>query len=374
MTSPALAASARPAVDRSRELAYTSYLRVLAIVGVVFIHIAGLSFVNKDLHGTPAWWLGAVMNYSSRWAVIVFVMVSGALLLRPPAVPDAGRFYRKRLAKLGIPLLVWHAVYITLQVVSWEHPPAPRRLLANLLEGRSYTALYFFWLILGLYAVTPLLWPLVQAWSRCALAVAGAALAALPALDVVLQGLIALLREQPRVLSTPTLVTQFLPYVGFFLLGYALRDVAVRGARLVALVGGLLALLAQMVLQATLSKPLTADGEGVVNALLPLNYQGTVVGLSAVAVFVVVKSLVHPGSRLARPSASRRARALGELTFGVFACHLLVFYVLARLPGVGLQKGATTAPGVLALNAAVVVVSFAFAWLLSRTPLLRRAV
>ena len=374
VTSPATTEPALAVGDRSRELAYTSYLRVLAIVGVVFIHIAGLSFVRKDLHGSPAWWLGAVMNYGSRWAVLVFVMVSGALLLAPPTDQDAGRFYRKRLAKLGVPLLVWHAVYITLSVISWKPQPGPRRLVANLLQGQSYTALYFFWLILGLYAVTPLLWPLVSAWPRRGLAIAGAALAALPALDVVLRSIIAVLREEPRELPDPTLVTQFLPYVGFFLLGYALRDVVVRGVRLLALVGTLVALLVQMVLQATLAPPLSADGDGIVHALLPLNYQGTVVGLSAVAVFVVVRSLVHPGSRLASPSASRRARFLGELTFGVFACHLLVFYILARVPGVDMQKGATTVPGVLALNAAVVGASFAVAWLFSRTAVLRHAV
>ena len=32
-------------VDISRELAYTSYLRVAAMVGVVIIHVAGLTYV-----------------------------------------------------------------------------------------------------------------------------------------------------------------------------------------------------------------------------------------------------------------------------------------------------------------------------------------
>jgi len=365
-----------PAVERARELAWTSYLRVAAIVGVVLIHVAGLSFVREGLEGTTARALGGALAYGSRWAVIVFVMVSGALLLTPPADPDPGRFFRRRLGKVGIPLVVWHAAYIPLSAARWDF--TPRELLANLLEGRSYTALYFFWLIIGLYALTPLLWPLVSALTTRALGVAGAALAAVPALDVVLRGLVAVLRDEPRVLPEPTLVTQFVPYVGYFLLGCALRSVEWRGARLVALAALLAGLLAQMVWQALAVEAAGDAAEsaatGVLSVLLPLSYQGAVVGLSAVAVFLLARGLVHPGSTWAAPSRAARTRRLGDLTFGVFAVHLLVFWAVAQVPGLDVEEGATTAPGVVLLSGMVVVVSFGVAWLLSRTPVLRRAV
>ncbi len=340
----------------------------------MLIHVAGLSFVREELDGTAAWALGGALAYGSRWAVIVFVMVSGALLLTPPADPDPRRFFRRRLAKVGIPLLVWHAAYIPLSAARWDS--TPRELLANFLEGRSYTALYFFWLILGLYAVTPLLWPLVSALTTRALGVAGAALAAVPALDVVLRGLVAVLREEPRVLPEPTLVTQFVPYVGYFLLGYALRGVVLRGARLAALAAVLAGLLAQMVWQALAVEAVDAEtgSTGLLPVLLPLNYQGAVVGLSAVAVFLFARGLVHPGSTWAGPARAARLRRLGDLTFGVFAVHLLVFWAIAQVPGLDVEEGATTAPGVVLLSAVVVVVSFGVAWLLSRTPVLRRVV
>ena len=227
-----------PPSRRAADLAYTSYLRVVAIVGVVFIHIAGLTYIQHDLEGTPGWWLGAAMRCGSQWAVLAFVMVSGALLLAPPARPDTGTFYRRRLARLGIPLLVWHIVYITRAVLTWSPSPSPERLLSMFLQGQSYTGLYFFWLILGLYAVTPLLWPVAAALSTRALVLAGAALAALPALDVALRGAIALLSDKTPKEPGLTLVTQFLPYVGYFLLGYALRNVVLRGARLALLAAG----------------------------------------------------------------------------------------------------------------------------------------
>ena len=375
LTAPTDSEPSEPAPPSSRAaaLAYTSYLRVVAIVGVVFIHIAGLTYNQHDLEGTPGWWLGAAMKYGSKWAVLAFVMVSGALLLAPPARPDAGTFYRRRLARLGIPLLVWHIVYISLAVLTWSPRPSSERLLAMFLEGQSYTGLYFFWLILGLYAVTPLLWPVAATLSTRALALAGGALAALPVLDVALRGAIALLSDKTPQEPELTMVTQFLPYVGYFLLGYALRNVVLRGARLALLAAGLVVLLVEQVVQATVAYPERPAG-GIPDALSPLTYQGLVVGLSAVAVFVIIRSLAHPGSTWAQPARARRARALGDLTFGVFACHLLVFFVLAKVLGLDVQRGAESVAGVLAINAAVVVVAFAVAWLLSRTPVLRRAV
>ncbi len=375
---PATAAPTVPGT--AQRLAYTSWLRVIAIVGVVFIHVAGLTYINPDLKGSSAWWLAAAMDYGFKWAVPVFVMVSGAVILRPPAVPSAGEFYRRRLARLGIPLVFWHAVYVTL-VVTVVSPGVPAsRVVASILTGKAYTALYFFWLILGLYALVPLLWPLVRALSQRQLVLAGAGLAAVPATDAALRGLISLLRDRPVVDAPPTLVTQFVPYVGFLILGYALGQVVLRGKALLGVAVAWLALSAELVLQAALvgdptSHVGTPKGLGaLLGAVSPLTYQGAVLGLTAVALFVLVRSLAHPSSVLAAPAVARRMRSLGDLTFGVFACHLLVFAVVARLPGVDLVKGAESVPGVLGISGTVVVLAFVVTAVLRRIPGLRRVV
>lgn len=376
--SPATAAPAGPGT--AQQLAYTSWLRVIAIVGVVFIHVAGLTYINPHLKGSSAWWLAATMDYGFKWAVPVFVMVSGAVILRPPATSSARGFYRRRLARLGIPLVFWHAVYVTL-VVTVVSPGVPAsRMVASILTGKAYTALYFFWLILGLYALVPLLWPLVRALGQRQLALAGAGLAAVPAADAALRGLISLLRDRPVVDAPPTLATQFVPYVGFLLLGHALGQVVLRGKALVAVALAWVVLSTELVLQAALvGDPTSHVGKprglgALLVAVSPLTYQGAVLGLAAVALFVLVRSLAHPSSALAAPAVARRMRSLGDLTFGVFACHLLVFAVLARLPGVDLVKGAESVPGVLGLSGTVVVLAFVATAVLRRVPGLRRVV
>lgn len=380
MDAPPTPSPAGTPVDGLSLLAYTSWLRVIAIVGVVCIHVAGLTYVNPDLEGSGAWWLAAALDFGAKWAVPVFVMVSGAVILRPPADPSARRFYRRRLGRLGIPLVFWHVVYVVLVVTVVDPEVEAPAVVANVLAGEAYTALYFFWLILGLYAVVPLLWPVVRAWSPRQLTVAGAGLVAVPALDAALRGVIALLEDRPVDDASPTLVTQFVPYVGFLLLGHALGPVVLRGRALVLTALGTAALCAELVLQAAVvgdpgSDVGTPTGAGaVLAAVSPLTYQGAILALAAVGVFVVVRSVAHPSSALAAPALARRMRRLGDLTFGVFACHLLVLAAVVRLPGVDLVDGAESLPGVVTLVGVVVVLAFAVTAVLARLPGLRRVV
>ena len=79
--------SAIAAGCEAADLAYTSYLRVVAIVGVVFIHIAGLTYIQDDLEGAPGWWLGAVLAINA--AVVVVAFAVAWLLSRTPVLRRA---------------------------------------------------------------------------------------------------------------------------------------------------------------------------------------------------------------------------------------------------------------------------------------------
>lgn len=302
-------------------------------------------------------------------------MVSGALLLRPPADPSPNLFYRRRLSRISIPLAFWHVVYITITVTILMTAPKPGRLVARFLRGESYTGSYFFWLILGLYLITPLLWPLVASTSRRALGVAGALLVAAAAANLSTLRLVARLEGGANPAGDPTLFTQFVPYVGFYLLGYALRDVVVRGRGRVAT---LAALTAALCLEPTwqLTGPFVfgAHTAASLNLLTPVSYQGWILGLASVAVFVLARSVIHPQSRWAKPGAARWARRAGDLTLGVYASHLALMIMLRRIPGHNLPVGATTMTELVLLCTATVLDPFALTMVLQRIPLMRRTV
>jgi surface polysaccharide O-acyltransferase-like enzyme len=187
--------------------------------------------------------------------------------------------------------------------------------------------------------------------------------------------LIGRLEKGPNPAGDPTLFTQFVPYIGFFILGYALRDFIVRGRLRIALLAVVtMALCLEPAWQLTgpfVFGPYTADH---LNLLTPVSYQGWILGLASVAVFVLARSVIHPQSRWAQPRAARWARTAGDLTLGVYATHLMLMIMLRRIPGHNLPVGATTMEQLVVLCTATVLGAFVLTMVLQRIPLLRRTV
>lgn len=347
-------------------LAFTSYLRILAIAGVVMIHVmAGLA-TNEAARGSIRWWVANVLDSGSAWAVPVFLMVSGALVLDPDPPRTPGQFYRRRLQRVAIPLVVAHVAYFAVRPLQLNQELDPRIVVRDLLNVEVAAHLYFFWIIAGLYVVAPLLRAFVAARPRREVAWLGAAA----------MGWMLLVTLSVRLLAAtggasspwaPPMLTLFLPYIGYFVLGYVLRDV--RLAPLAA-VGTLLAFAAS-----ELAQILVATGQlhGIAAGLLSGGYQGIPVTVASVTLFLLARTIVAPGSRLASPGWATTARRIGDLTLGVFVFHLIVKLELQRTVLSSLRPGLLL-PDALALFAAVLVASFALCALIGRVPLLRRSI
>ena len=158
-------------------------LRVAAGIAVVLLHVSGYAFRALDAGFTATWWVGNVVNSSTRWSVPVFVMISGALLL-PRSSETPVEFYRKRAARLLVPLAFWPVFYAALDLHLHDRTVTAGRVLrAAFVRTDAYYHLWFLYMIVGLYALTPLLRPWVRRAGPGAL-LAGAALAFVPFLAV----------------------------------------------------------------------------------------------------------------------------------------------------------------------------------------------
>ncbi|MBP1664160.1 MAG: acyltransferase 3 [Bacteroidetes bacterium] len=94
---------------RENNIEWLDSLRALAIIGVLFIHISSpvvkMSFGGNMLY----WWIGNIVNSTIRFAVPVFLMISGVTMLNREY--KLGEFYKKRITRVLIPLLFWMVVY-----------------------------------------------------------------------------------------------------------------------------------------------------------------------------------------------------------------------------------------------------------------------
>ena len=364
----AIATAPESARERhARNLAFTSYLRILAIVAVVGIHTLTAIVGNEAIHDSRTWLVATALNRSLSWAVPVFVMVSGALLLAPVEGETPGMFYRRRLRRIAIPLVAAHVGYFALRAILGEQL-TPQLIVHDLLATSVYTQLYFFWIILGLYLVTPLIRAYLAQRPQDALLLGAAALGF--ALSVTIGSAGLRWTGTGSIPWQPPMLMLWIPFLGYFILGHALRDV-VLSRRWLAIAAVVLALACAV----TAWEFITHRPHSLGEILFGGNYTGLPVAVATIAVFLLGRGLVARESIAAAPRFAHRARTLGELTLGVFIVHMAVLRIFRGfVPYFAFGINATSLPRSLLLWAATVVVSFALCAVIARIPVVRRTI
>ncbi|WP_407331720.1 acyltransferase [Enterovibrio sp. 27052020O] len=147
-----------------KKVFYFELLRVVAAIAVIAIHVLGpYRHIGSDIPQSD--WLSAIaFNGASRWAVPVFIMITGALMLSDTRAFSPSYFVKRRVMKVFVPFVVWSVFYallaaISLQNVNWSETI---HRLAQLPIEETYYHLGFFYYFLPLYLLIPILRPLAQ--------------------------------------------------------------------------------------------------------------------------------------------------------------------------------------------------------------------
>lgn len=292
-------------------LAYGDTIRVCGLIAVLLIHACGFGRRPPLAEDTTGWWICNAFSSLSQWAVPVFVMLSGALLLNPDRQETPLAFARKRFLRVGVPLLFWCYFYL-----SWSNPKGMSPQSWDFLrQGRPYYHLYFLFIVAGLYLLTPPLRALIrflgdrERWwlGATALAIAGATVFWRPEAE----GRVAWML--------------FVPYLGYYILGFSLKRRT--GDPLTPLLGLLGWLLAAAYLifgewvRATDAEPTEALRYVILGHFSPA------VILESLGVFVCLREWVR--------RESRWVRELAQLSLGIYLIHP---YLLEELAQSGLSN------------------------------------
>ncbi|MFV0575788.1 MAG: acyltransferase [Vibrio sp.] len=139
-------------------------LRCVAAMAVVLIHSLG---PYREEFGEIAFfeWASAVgLNGVLRWAVPVFIMISGALMLSDNRPFDFKYYVKRRLGKVLIPFVVWSLFYAYLS--GWGadgfNSEVSQQVLSDSFHHETYYHLGFFYYFLPLYLVIPFYQVLVK--------------------------------------------------------------------------------------------------------------------------------------------------------------------------------------------------------------------
>lgn len=322
----------------AQRVLFFDLLRCVAAFAVVLIHALG---PYRHLMGEIPWadWSIAVgLNSLSRWAVPVFIMITGALLLsdRRPFQPYL--FVKKRFAKVLLPFLAWSAFYAYLSGWSGSgfESAVASQVMSDFFSYATYYHLGFFYYFLPLYFLIPVYrWLLVEHGR--------AGLHAFLMIWLLTTSLYMLRIDGPWSNSIWL-------YSGFLMLGYFLyqeRPVSGKGVWVATCLGGG-ALLGTVVMVISSSME---NGEYTVGRWLSYKTINTV--LAASMVFVLCQ---YYAERISS-RAMRLVTLISRYSLGIYLLHPLFLWPLYQLewplmhPLVGLPIWVTVSGGLaLALS------------------------
>ncbi len=139
--------------ERTVHLDYIDFLNIFACFGVICLHCSGEVFHFAE---NRLWFMSMLVQSVFHFAVPVFFMVSGANLLEYRIRYDTKTFFKKRLARTGIPFLFWSLFYLLYPCVLGRAPlPTAAALRNAILNNESNYIFWFFYAIFGIYLSMP---------------------------------------------------------------------------------------------------------------------------------------------------------------------------------------------------------------------------
>jgi surface polysaccharide O-acyltransferase-like enzyme len=293
-------------------------IRTIAIMMVVLLHSSGFpsNVTTTTISGLQIsnWFSSDIFAAVGYLGVPIFIMLSGALLLTPEKADEPPRvFLKKRFNRIGYPFIFWTMIYFAWDFTIGKESFNIYNISRGVLMG-SYEHLWFLYLLVGLYAITPILRILVKHLNR----------------NLFLWLLILWFfgTTVTPFLHTFTSFTDFNPimfvfagWIGYFLLGIYLVNFKIRRstANLFLAVGVLGAVLGDWAVTALAGSQDTGFFH---------NYMSATIILASAGLFFLL--LAIPADRLQGHGAiDRGVRWISQNTLPIYLIHMIIIDILA---------------------------------------------
>ncbi|MDI3394703.1 acyltransferase family protein [Pseudomonas sp. V98_8] len=204
----------------SGRLAWADMCRLIAMYGVLVIHISAPIFYDYRNIDLSSFLVANALDSIARVSVPLFAMLSGALLLGRNMSKGMGGVV-SRILKVAIPLLFWSVLHV-FWLNYWTGKPLDiPSALSQALQGPVMYHLWFVYMTIGVYILLPVLQPI------------SVALLSSKRLAAYFFGLWFLVNSVTIYFPTDIInhltLTSFLKWPGYFLLGFYLSRSEVFG-------------------------------------------------------------------------------------------------------------------------------------------------
>ena len=305
-------------MNKNHRIFYLDFIRVIAILLVVFIHI---SAIDTTLNvGSGQWQITKILNYFAHISVPVFFMISGSLLLNSKKTTSLSYTWKKRMPRVVIPFVLW-SIISPIVVGIYAHSLSFKNVMSivkTILYQPTSPTLWFMYPLVGIYILSPVIKTFVEhASNEMLIYVTGIWLVTcslLPSLAVMLP------KDYTKILTLSPVASFFLVggFTGYFILGYLLTKLKVENFNnfvllLIFLIAGLAG---NFISEAVPSIFDSNNGYYVTSIYIPI---------MSVAAFILLQKW---GNKIKSKATIKTFEFLSPLVFGVYLVHnLLILYV-----------------------------------------------
>ena len=302
------------ACKKNERIFYLDILRVLATFAVIAIHVSAQNWYSTDIYSYE-WNMFNLFDGLDRWAVPVFVMISGVLFLDHTKSLNLKKLYTQNILRLVSAFVFWSFVYAV------YHGGSIDVIIRNFLSGPYH--MWFLPMMVGLYIIIPILRKITENES---------VMQYFLLLALIFTFIIPMMLQIPYLSYLQKLYGNVnfhitLGYSCYFICGYYLdKKEIVKAKRIWIYCLGIIGFLLTVLISIWSSR-IKGEPYGAFFDNFSIN-----VMLESIAVFVFIKSRWSKKTYISNKFRNIIC-ALAQYSFGIYLVHVLVIEILQNVVG-----------------------------------------
>lgn len=344
-------------------------LRIVAILGIIIQHSSGGFLIYNAFNNGGHWWIqGVIYGGFFRWSSAVFVMISGVYMLKANKSENIKSFLISRFKRIIIPFIAWVFIYKLISdpnAIIESNGKVILSYLVDIVSGNVEYHLWFVYMLSILYLLTPLFSYFVNNAPKHVI--------------YYVLGIWFLMNFGPDVIGL-TLGTgfggdyylEFSKFSGFYILGFALKDIKIKKAWLLLLPFVVLAII-NIAGTYILSNYKMTNDYYFLGRFSPTNI------LNAILIFLFFNSLNWEKRIPVTKKLRKWIINLSLISYGIFLNHVFILHIL-RSGNYGFKiisynfLGEDIEPwyGIMIVFIITVIGSSLLAFILSKIPIIKK--
>ena len=143
-------------MNNKQQIGYLNALRVIAVLLVILAHTSLAYYGKHEVMGIDNYF-ARLYHYVGEVSVPIFVMISGSLFLMPDKEITYGMLLWKYIRRIALALLVFGLPMCFAETYMTGGEEWFSTALLNFLTGHSWDHMWYLYMLIGLYLLTPIL-------------------------------------------------------------------------------------------------------------------------------------------------------------------------------------------------------------------------